>query len=72
MLCNKSSYYFSDLWYPVPLAILVIIVRSWVEKKVFKPLGNFHYISYTITISNICLDPQILKDPENEKKMGIY
>jgi ceramide synthetase len=30
---------FSDLWYPVPLAILVIIVRSWVEKKVFKPLG---------------------------------
>jgi len=30
---------FSDLWYPVPLAVLVIIVRSLVERKIFKPIG---------------------------------
>jgi len=30
---------FSDLWYPVPLAIVVIILRSLVEKKIFKPIG---------------------------------
>ncbi|XP_023341201.1 ceramide synthase 6, partial [Eurytemora carolleeae] len=30
---------FSDLWFPLPLAILVIILRSLVEKKIFKPVG---------------------------------
>jgi len=30
---------FSDLWYPVPLAVLVIMVRYAVERLVFKPLG---------------------------------
>ena len=39
LICYLTNFYFSDLWYPVPLAILVIIVRSWVEKKIFKPIG---------------------------------
>ena len=39
LLQYLTKFYFSDLWYPVPLAILVIIVRSWVEKKIFKPIG---------------------------------
>jgi len=30
---------FSDLWYPIPFAIVVIIIRSIVERKLFKPLG---------------------------------
>ena len=30
---------FSDLWYPIPLALLVIIVRMVVERVVFKRVG---------------------------------
>ena len=30
---------FSDLWYPLPLALVVIMFRHIVEKLVFKPIG---------------------------------
>ena len=30
---------FGDLWYPIPLALVVIVVRQLVERFLFKPLG---------------------------------
>jgi len=30
---------FGDLWYPIPLAVLVMLLRHFVEKYFFKPLG---------------------------------
>ena len=30
---------FSDLWYPIPLSLIVMLVRLLVEHLVFKPLG---------------------------------
>ena len=30
---------FSDLWYPVPMAFIVIILRWVVERGIFKPVG---------------------------------
>ena len=30
---------FGDLWYPIPLAVVVMAVRQVVEKLIFKPLG---------------------------------
>lgn len=30
---------FSDLWYPIPLSIIVILIRYGVEKYIFRPVG---------------------------------
>jgi len=30
---------FGDLWYPIPLALVVMVVRQMVERFLFKPLG---------------------------------
>ena len=30
---------FGDLWYPIPLAVVVMAVRQLVERFLFKPLG---------------------------------
>jgi hypothetical protein len=37
----------SDLWYPIPLSILVILIRYGVENFLFRPVGE------TITINII-------------------
>lgn len=32
---------FTDLWYPVLLAVFIILLRQYLERKVFRPLGLF-------------------------------
>ena len=51
---------FSDLWYPIPLALCVILVRMMVEKLVFKKVGlwcgmkdhNRHYPTHNAILEN--------------------
>ena len=31
----------SDLWFPIPAAIAIIMLRAWLEKNVFKPFGIY-------------------------------
>ena len=30
---------FSDLWYPIPMALVVMVIRWVVENRIFRPIG---------------------------------
>ena len=36
---NGEFAQFTDLWYPIPIAVILMLIRFLVEKFIFKPIG---------------------------------
>jgi hypothetical protein len=47
----------SDLWYPIPLSILVILIRYGVENFLFRPVGETINIITATKASSLLLSP---------------
>ncbi|XP_040566167.1 ceramide synthase 6 [Lepeophtheirus salmonis] len=56
---------FNDLYKPIPMALLVLVIRFWVERLVFRPLGLFLGLGSTKKnlpmLSNLELEDYYLK-----------